>query len=266
MMGNAAVSVSASDRQVDQLKVRSFATREDMAQAAADDISESLRAALTKKQQVRMVFAAAPSQADTLAAVLARKDIDWARVTAFHMDEYIGLPESAPQRFALWLDEHVFSKAPFGEVVSIRPDPDPMAAAAAYAERLDEAPIDLVILGVGVNGHLAFNDPPVADFTDPQDVKVVELDNVCRQQQVDDGGFSSFEAVPTHAITLTIPRLLRAEALFCVVPDIAKRNAVQAMLHGPLATSCPASILRTQAHCTLYLDRESDPDASSNQD
>ncbi|HWJ87983.1 MAG TPA: 6-phosphogluconolactonase [Pelagibacterium sp.] len=261
-----AASEDAGERRVDRLKVRSFATREEMAQRAADDIAAGLRAALAKKQQVRMVFAAAPSQADTLAAVLARDNIDWARVTAFHMDEYIGLPERAPQRFALWLDAHVFSRAPFREVVALRPDPDPIAAASAYAARLAEAEIDLVILGVGVNGHLAFNDPPVANFEDPQDVKIVELDAVCRQQQVDDGGFATVDAVPSSAITLTIPRLLRADALYCVVPGAAKRAAIKAMLHGPLAPACPASILRTQPHCTLYLDRESDPDASRTQD
>lgn len=253
---------AASERRIDLLVTKSFERREDMARAAAGDIAECLKRALAQKDRVRAVFAAAPSQADTLALLLSRRDIDWSRVTAFHMDEYIGLPPGAPERFARWLDAHVFSKAAFGEVFPIVPEPDPDAAVAAYARRLDEAPIDVVILGVGVNGHLAFNDPPVADFNDPQDVKVVELDDICRRQQVDDECFPTFDDVPTHAVTLTIPRLLRADALFCVVPGAVKRAAVNAMLHGPVETACPASILRKQSHCTLYLDKESDPDVS----
>lgn len=141
------------------------------------------------------------------------------------------------------------------------PEPDPTAAAEAYAERLAEAPIDIVCLGIGVNGHIAFNDPPVADFHDPLDVKIVVLDETCRQQQVDDQCFARYDDVPERALTLTIPRLLRADRLFCAVPGTAKREAVNGTLYGPVATSCPASILRQQAHCTLYLDTESDPDA-----
>jgi glucosamine-6-phosphate deaminase len=126
---------------------------------------------------------------------------------------------------------------------------------------LAAAPIDIVCLGIGVNGHIAFNDPPVADFNDPLDVKTVELDAICRQQQVDDGSFARLAAVPTHAITLTIPRLLRADRLFCVVPGAQKRQAVHDTLHGPISLGCPASILRTHPACVLYLDPESDPDA-----
>lgn len=259
VLGDPVALGAVNERRVERLAVRSYSTRDAMARAAAGEIADGLRRALSAKPRVRVVFAAAPSQADTLALLLARDDIDWGRVTAFHMDEYIGLPPGAPERFALWLDNHVFSKAGFGEVVPILPDPDPLAAAADYAVRLAEAPIDVVIFGVGVNGHLAFNDPPVADFNDPEDVKVVELDDICRRQQVDDACFARFEDVPTHAVTLTIPRLLRAEALYCIVPGAVKRAAVEAMLHGPLDTGCPASILRSQSHCTLYLDKESDP-------
>lgn len=250
------------ERCIDALVIKSFSEREDMAHAAARDIADCLTRALEKKPQVRIIFAAAPSQADTLAALFAHHGVDWGRVTAFHMDEYVGLPQGAPERFSQWLDAHVFSKAAFGEVITILPEPNLDAVVAAYARRLDEAPIDVVILGVGVNGHLAFNDPPVADFTDLQDVKVVELDDICRRQQVDDKCFAAFDDVPTHAVTLTIPRLLRADALFCIVPGAEKRGAVNDMLHGPVETVCPASILREQSHCTLYLDKESDPDAS----
>lgn len=232
-----------------------------MGAAAAQDIANALRAALSRQPNVRMVFAAAPSQAQMLEALCAADGIDWGRVTAFHMDEYIGLPPEAPQRFANWLDQNLFERVPFAQVHRIVPGADPDTAAASYAQLLAEAPIDFICLGIGVNGHIAFNDPPVADFSDPLDVKVVMLDAQCRQQQVDDDCFASFEDVPRQAITLTVPRLLRAGRLFCVVPGQFKRNAVQATLHGPVSTECPASILRQHPDCTLYLDRESDPDA-----
>ncbi|KKB10273.1 glucosamine-6-phosphate deaminase [Devosia chinhatensis] len=232
-----------------------------MGAAAANDTADALRTALSSQDQVRMVFAAAPSQSDVLAALCVAPGLDWSRVVAFHMDEYIGLNAKAPERFAHWLDEHLFLRLPFKEVHRIVPEPDAIAAASRYAALLSEAPIDIVCLGIGVNGHIAFNDPPVADFSDPLDVKVVTLDDACRQQQVDDDCFARFEDVPEQAITLTVPRLLRANKLFCVVPGRLKRDAVRATLHGPISTRCPASILREHADCTLYLDQESNPDA-----
>jgi glucosamine-6-phosphate deaminase len=246
---------------VERLRVHSFATRRAMGRQAAQDIAVEIRDRLAGAAGVRMIFAAAPSQADMLEALIAESGIDWRRITAFHMDEYIGLPAGAPQRFAVWLRAHLFDRVPFAAVYPILPEGDPHAAAAHYAALLDAAPIDIVCLGIGVNGHIAFNDPPVADFADPQDVKIVELDDVCRQQQVDDDCFPNLMAVPERAVTLTIPRLLRAERLFCVVPGAHKRVAVGRALHGPIMTDCPASVLRRHANCTLYLDAEADPDA-----
>ncbi len=248
-------------RTVERLRVYSFATRRAMAEQAAHDIAAAIRARLAGAPGMRMIFAAAPSQADMIEALIAAPDIDWRRITAFHMDEYIGLPAGAPQRFAVWLRDRLFDRVPFAAVHPIEPAPEPHATATHYAALLDAAPIDIVCLGIGVNGHIAFNDPPVADFTDPQDVKIVELDEICRQQQVDDDCFPSLAAVPEQALTLTIPRLLRAERLFCVVPGAHKRAAVAGALHGPIATDCPASVLRRHPDCSLYLDAESDPDA-----
>lgn len=242
------------------MHVRSFPSRALMGEAAAQDIAHALREALARQQSVRMVFAAAPSQAQMLAALCAAPDIDWTRVTAFHMDEYIGLPSTAPERFAQWLDDNLFERVPFARVHRIVPEPDPEAAAREYAILLNAAPIDFVCLGIGVNGHIAFNDPPVADFEDPLDVKVVVLDDQCRQQQVDDECFASFDDVPEQAITLTVPRLMRAGRLFCVVPGRLKQDAVRETLYGPISTDCPASILRRHLDCSLYLDAESDPD------
>lgn len=248
-------------RKAGLMSVQSFASRALMGEAAARDIAGALRDALTRQQDVRMVFAAAPSQAQMLAALCAAGGIDWARVTAFHMDEYIGLAAGAPERFAKWLDNHLFDRVPFAQVHHIVPEPDALAAAARYAQLLAAAPIDFVCLGIGVNGHIAFNDPPVADFADPEDVKVVTLDDQCRRQQVEDDCFASLDDVPERAITLTVPRLMRARRLFCVVPGQLKRDAVRAALYGPISTECPASILRQHPDCSLYLDAESDPDA-----
>jgi glucosamine-6-phosphate deaminase len=243
------------------LSVRVLPSRAAMGRAAAADVAQHLRARLAEAKRVRVVFAAAPSQRELMDALVQEPGIDWNRVTAFHMDEYIGLPPGAPERFAMWLRRHLFDRAPFGTVHLLDPDPDPPACARRYASLLAEAPIDIVCLGIGVNGHLAFNDPPVADLADPLDVKIVGLDEVCRRQQVDDKCFARLDEVPTHAVTLTIPRLLAADRLFCIVPGKAKREAVRRALGDPVGPACPATALRTHPSCTLYLDPESTPHA-----
>ena len=241
------------------IDVQVHPSRAAMGRAAASVVAAKLRRLLQDGGSARMIFAAAPSQAEMLDALVAEPGIDWGRVTAFHMDEYIGLAPDAPERFALWLRRNLFDRLPFGAVHLIEPGADPAAAAVAYAQALAQAPIDIVCLGIGVNGHLAFNDPPVADLSDPLDVKVVELDAVCRRQQVDDGCFHRLADVPTHAITLTVPRLLRADRLVCVVPGAAKREAVRRALHDPIGAACPATALRRHPAVTLFLDPESTP-------
>lgn len=255
------IAVEPLLRHSGHMPLKTYPDRATLGYGAAADIANALRSRLQVQERVRMVFAAAPSQASMLQVLALDPSIDWNRITAFHMDEYIGLPEAAPERFAQWLKAHLFDRVPLAEVHLLVPEPDPAAEARRYASLLAEAPIDFVCLGIGVNGHIAFNDPPVADFNDPQDVKVVELDALCRQQQVDDKCFDSIGDVPSHALTLTIPRLLRADQLFCVVPGSAKRSAVDAALNGDVSISSPASILRTHPNCTFYLDKESDPDA-----
>lgn len=236
--------------------LRRFPDREALGKAAADDIAEALTKRLAGQPEVRMIFASAPSQESTLRALAAQPGIDWTRVTAFHMDEYVGLAEDAPQRFGNWLREVLFDRVPLGAVELI----DPGAPVERYAELLTAAPIDISCLGIGVNGHLAFNDPP-ADFDDPALVKRVELDDVSRQQQVDDGCFGAFADVPSSAVTLTVPALLSAAELFCMVPGASKRAAVTRTLHGPIGGELPASALRTHPNCTIYVDKESAPDA-----
>ena len=245
---------------VGRANVMVFRGRAAMAKAAADAIARRICDVARGKPHVRMIFAAAPSQSDVLDNLTASLGVPWNQVVAFHMDDYLDLPSEAPQRFANWLENHLFSKVSLGETHRIPAKggvPDKICE--AYAAQLAEAPIDIVCLGIGVNGHIAFNDPPVADFDDPLAVKVVELDEICRQQQVDDACFASIEDVPERAITLSIPRLLNAGALFCVVPGAHKRHAVKSALEGPVTTACPASILQTHANCTLFLDPEANP-------
>jgi glucosamine-6-phosphate deaminase len=227
-----------------------------LGQRAAEDIATELRLRLKNQEGVRMIFAAAPSQSETLAALIAAPGIDWSRVTAFHMDEYLGLPLNAPQRFGLWLRRNIFDLLPFAAVHLIEPNEDAEKVAADYAANLNQAPIDIVCCGIGANGHLAFNDPP-ADFNDPTDVKVVVLDQICRQQQVEDDCFASIDDVPKQAITLTIPRLLAADRVFCCVPGLLKKDAVRCTLEGPIDPACPASALRLHPNWKLYLDAES---------
>lgn len=239
--------------------VQVFERRSDMGRAAAEATARRIRQVAKDKSCVRMVFAAAPSQSEFLLALREIADIPWQQVTAFHMDEYVGLPEGAPESFASWLDDHLFSRVPLGTVHRISSTGNASEICRSYSTQLNESPIDIVCLGIGVNGHIAFNDPPVADFDDRHTVKVVELDEICRQQQVDDGCFSALSNVPSHAITLTVPALLSADTLLCVVPGKQKREAVNAALNGPISTDCPASILRTHSHCTVFLDREANP-------
>lgn len=240
-------------------EVTVYVSRVAMAKAAAKAIAAQIRAVAGTKECVRMIFAAAPSQLEMLDNLVTLPGIPWDRVVAFHMDDYITLTAEAPQRFANWLDKNLFSKVPFAEIHRIPADGAADKICQTYAAKLAEAPIDIVCLGIGMNGHIAFNDPPVAKFDDQMAVKIVELDEICRQQQVDDACFLSIEDVPTRAITLTIPRLLNANALFCVVPGTHKRRAVKLALGDPITTACPASILRTHANCKVFLDQESAP-------
>lgn len=238
----------------DQLQVRVYADRATMGQAAAAHVATRICQVLASQDSARMVFAAAPSQNEFLAALRQMTDIPWGRITAFHMDEYVGLPEGAPQRFATFLRERILD-LPFADVHYLDGNaPDIAGECARYTALLRAAPLDLVCAGIGENGHMAFNDPHVADFQDPAWVKPVTLDEVCRQQQVNDGAFASIDEVPQQAITLTMPALMSAAHIACVVPGPTKAAAVARTLHGPIDESCPATIMRRHAGAILYLD------------
>jgi len=237
-------------------------SRAAMGRKAAEDIADEIRRRLQTQQSVRMIFAAAPSQSEMLSALMLMPGIDWSRVTAFHMDEYLGLAPDAPQRFGLWLRSAIFDHLPFAAVHLLDPGTDPESAAVAYADKLAAAAIDIVCCGIGANGHLAFNDPP-ADLNDPADVKVVQLDSACRQQQVDDRCFDRFDDVPTHALTLTVPRLLAADRIFCCVPGALKKKAVRRTLQDPISGLVPATALRTHPNWSLYVDQDSAGDLAS---
>ena len=243
---------------VDKLNVRAYDNRTLMGEAAARDISAKIRELLSEKEQINMIFAAAPSQNDVLLALVNDKSIDWSRVNAYHMDEYVGLDKDAPQGFGNFLKAHIFGLVPFKSVNYIDCSAtDAEAECERYTALLKAAPTDIVVMGIGENGHIAFNDPGVADFNDPKAVKVAKLDEVCRNQQVNDGCFASIDLVPTHAITLTVPTLVSAPWLFCIVPAPTKANAVKRTLQGQICDECPATILRTQDNAILYLDEKS---------
>jgi len=247
------------ERQVDRLNVKVYRNRAALGAAAGADAANVLRALLANKRSVRMVFAAAPSQNETLQTLASAGGIEWSRVTAFHMDEYIGLSADAPQRFGRYLTDHIFNLVKPGKVHLIDSSRPAEEECRRYAQLLQEASIDIVLLGIGENGHIAFNDPPVADFDDKAWIKPVELDDACRQQQVNDGCFATFADVPTHALTLTIPTLMSGRYLFCSVPGATKRQAVQKTINGPISTECPSTVLRRHPSCTLYADRDSHP-------
>ena len=243
-----------------RLAVEIHPSREALGLAAARTAAASLRSIIAAHGEARVIFACAPSQNEFLSALVgvsqeAQTAVDWSRVTAFHMDDYVGLPGTHPQSFRQYLQSHLLRHI---GVKTFHPlpaeEPDAAAICRRYGELLAEKPIDLICMGIGENGHIAFNDPPVANFDDPALVKLVELDDACRHQQVADGCFATYADVPKHAFTLTVPVFRRAKRLTIHVPGVRKAAAVKATLEGPITTACPASILRLHPDATLWID------------
>lgn len=242
----------------DKLLVKSYMNRNDMGKNAALDVSLKIQELLTKKKEINIVFAAAPSQNEFLEALITDAKIEWNRINAFHMDEYIGLNGNPLQKFGVFLHTRIFGKVNFKSVNYIDGESsDLITETERYTRLLLRHPIDIVCLGIGENGHIAFNDPHVADFNDKKLVKHVMLDLECRIQQVNDGCFQCLNDVPEQAITLTIPMLLSATYMFCIVPGKTKARAVKNTIYDPVSEACPATILRNKENAILYLDADS---------
>lgn len=243
-----------------RLAVEIHADRPAMGIAAARAAASYLHDVIAAKGEARVIFACAPSQNEFLSSLIqvsrsGHTTVDWNRVTAFHMDDYVGLTGTHPQSFRHYLQQHLLSHVKIGRFHPVSAEvPDAAAVCAGYTKLLSEKPIDLICLGIGENGHIAFNDPPVADFEDPELIKVVELDEACRRQQVNDGCFPTFADVPRHAFTLTVSVFRRARRLSIHVPGPRKADAVKATVEAAISTSCPASILRLHPNATLYID------------
>src|SRR6185295_17844447 len=242
----------------DKLNVYVYNSRLNMGAAAAGVVAEEIRGLVESRGRAVGIFASAPSQNEFLAALVETPGLDWSRVVAFHLDEYLGMDEQAPQSFRRFLIDRLVNKVPLGEFHGLRGDaPDGTEEANRYAEFLEQNPPDFAVLGIGENGHLAFIDPPFCDFNDPKAVKVVELDEVCRNQQVNDGAFATLDEVPRNALSLTIPTLMARPKLFAIAPGPAKRQAIKNAVEGAISTTCPASILRTHPDAHLFIDLDS---------
>lgn len=242
----------------DRLSVKIYDSRKAMGVAAAADVAAKIKEVAAKKGEVNMIFASAPSQNEFLAGLLADKDIPWNKVNTFHMDEYINLDKDAPQGFGNFIRDRLWGKVNLKSANYLNGNAaDPAEECKRYGELIKAHPIDIVCMGIGENGHLAFNDPGVAKFGDTEAVKVVTLDEVCRQQQVNDGCFASLDLVPKHALSLTIPTLTDNGYLYCIVPAKTKARAVYDTVKGFVTELVPATILRTKSTATLYLDPDS---------
>lgn len=235
-----------------------FNDRQSLAQAAAMMVSEKIKYLLSIKRYINIIFAAAPSQNEFLNALVLDKSMEWPSINAFHMDEYLGIPQDASQLFGNFLRSRLFDRVPFKSVNLINANPEDIDQECdRYTQLLNAFPPDIICMGIGENAHIAFNDPGVANFNDPVCVKMVELDTACRQQQVNDGCFNSLNEVPKNALTLTIPLLMRAPFIYCIVPGKTKAAAVRHTLNDSINERYPSTILRNHDNAILFVDGDS---------
>ena len=245
------------DFEAGKLKVKIYENRKEMGTEAAKMAAARINDLLQEKEVVNIVFAAAASQNEFLKSLIS-EDVDWSHVNAFHMDEYIGLEKNASQHFSFWLKEKIFDKLPFKELFLLNGNADDIKEECLrYTALLKEHPLDINFMGIGENAHLAFNDPHVADFTDPHFVKVVDLDTACKQQQVNEGCFGDISEVPAYALTLTIPALLQAQHVFCMVPGNLKALAVYHTIMSDISAEYPSTVLRNHDDAYLFLEKQS---------
>jgi glucosamine-6-phosphate deaminase len=229
----------------------------EMGQHAANMAAEKICSAIAERGEARVIFASAASQFEFIEALIAHKEIDWSKVCGFHLDEYVGLSADHPASFRRFLKERLLAKlpCPVKSFTFVGGDaPDTAAECARLEAAVREKPVDLACIGIGDNGHIAFNDPP-ADFETDAAYAVVALDEVCRMQQVGEGWYPNLDAVPTHAFSMTVPQILAADTIVVIVPDDRKAKAVSMAVDGPITNMCPSSILRTHPRCTLFLDK-----------
>ena len=245
------------EKKYDEITLKIFDTRGEMGMVAAAEAIVCIKNLLATKEEINCVFAAAPSQNDFLTSLVSSEEIQWNRINAYHMDEYVGFEMGDPRSFTGFLDQIIFDKVPFKTISRINGLEDPTVECARYTDLIKNNPIDITFMGIGENGHIAFNDPSVADFNDPQVIKKVLLEESCRVQQVNDGCFKTIDDVPQYALTLTIPTLVSSKHIFCIVPTINKADAVKATLTGDINATCPASILRNTPEVKMYVDSAS---------
>lgn len=249
---------SAQTFQVDALSVLVYHSEADMVRDAARQAQEYLQHCIATLGAATVILATGKSQIQFLDALINLGGVDWLRITFFHLDEYLGIDAEHPASFRRYLRERVEKRTLPNVFHYIEGDAmQPLDECDRYTKLLQAQPIDLCCLGLGENGHLAFNDPPVARFDDPHKVKLVKLDKVTRQQQVNQNYFPTIEAVPQYAFTLTIPTICSAKKILCLAPEKRKASMVKAMLSEPISTAIPASILRSQSRATLFLDVDS---------
>jgi glucosamine-6-phosphate deaminase len=236
--------------------IKVFDDKFSLAKAAADHAAAALQQALAARGHARIIAATGASQFEFLEALTAYRDIDWPNVEMFHLDEYIGLPATHPASFRMFLRERLVAKTGITQAHFLEVDSDPEAVATRVGAELNAAPIDIAFVGIGENGHLAFNDPP-ANFETEQPYLIVELDEACRRQQAGEGWFADIAQVPTRAVSMSIRQILKAKEILVVVPDARKANAVKACFEGAISPLAPASILRQHPNTTVFLDRDS---------
>ena len=236
--------------------IKVFDDKKSLAQAAAAQAANAIRSAIDARNRARVVAASAASQIDFLAALTAISGVDWKRVELFHLDEYIGLPMTHPASFCKYLQEHLIGKTGIVDIHLLNGAADPLQVIREVDKAIAESPIDIAFVGIGENGHLAFNDPP-ADFDSQQPYLIVDLDEACRRQQVGEGWFKDISEVPKRAISMSVQQVLHAHEIIAVVPDSRKAQAIKACFEGAISPAAPSSILRTHPNATIYLDKHS---------
>lgn len=245
------------NRIVDKLAVQIYEEPIAMGKAAANFVVKKIIGAIGQKGSANLILATGASQFTFLDA-LKEKDLDWQKITVFHLDEYKGISDSHPASFRKYLRDRILDEVLPKNVFFLNGDVANLEKEMnVYSQALKEHPIDIACIGIGENGHIAFNDPPVADFNDPKWVKLVTLDEACRNQQLGEGWFPTLEDVPKQALSLTIPAIMNCRSISCVVPDTRKAEAIYNTLNGEISTACPASILRRHRETVLFLDQNS---------